>query len=208
MWVLALLSIASLGVVFAKLAQQWRLRPLTVTLSDQALAMLAKGQLIQARQHLQQARTPVDRLLAGALELPPQPATASWQEEILRQARAQLAPLRDGLRILEVTGTLAPLVGLLGTVFGMISAFQALELAGNQVDAAVLSGGIWEALLTTAAGISVAVPALAAYHWFDRSQEQCRHLMEDRLARVRVLLANNGFDQEETVADSPDDHAY
>ncbi len=208
MWVLALLSVMSVAVVLAKIAQQLRIHPLNTHHSDNALAKLAQGDLPGARQELAHAIAPVDQLISGALALKPMPATASWQEEVLRQARAQLIPLRDGLRVLEVTGTLAPLIGLLGTVFGMISAFQALELSGSQVDPSLLSGGIWEALLTTAAGISVAVPALAAYHWFDRVQEQCRHLMEDRLARLRVLLAANGFADEEPVAAGPDEHAY
>jgi biopolymer transport protein ExbB len=56
------------------------------------------------------------------------------------------------------------LLGLFGTVLGMVEAFRQLELAGSQVDPAVLSGGIWQALLTTAVGLAVAIPAVLAHN--------------------------------------------
>ena len=222
MVLLAFLSVVSLAVLLAKIAQYIRLRPLSTAQADKALSRLQQGRLEEARAALRQARSPVDTVLAGTLALPPRPSTAAWQEEVLRQARNQLEPLRGGLRVLEVVGTLAPLIGLLGTVFGMIGAFQALEQTGSQVDPAALSGGIWEALLTTAAGLIVAVPVLAAFHGCDRLVEQCRHRMEDRLARVRVLLAEvpeaaepskpdtspGAEASEESVAPSPEAHAY
>ncbi len=208
MVLLAILSVISLAVLLAKITQFLRLRPLSSPGSDRALDALEGGRLADARAALTNARSPIDQVLAAALALPPRPATASWQEEVLRQARARLEPLRNGLRVLEVVGTLAPLIGLLGTVFGMIGAFQALEQTGSQVDPAALSGGIWEALLTTAAGLVVAVPVLAAFHGCDRLVEQCRHRMEDRLARLRVLLAGNGFSTEEEVAPGTEAHAY
>jgi biopolymer transport protein ExbB len=61
--------------------------------------------------------------------------------------------------VLELISTIAPLLGLLGTVLGMIAAFQALQESGSRADPAILAGGIWEALLTTAAGMAVAIPA-------------------------------------------------
>ena len=63
--------------------------------------------------------------------------------------RALLAETKTGLRPLELIATIAPLLGLLGTVMGMISAFQQLQQAGNHADPGTLAGGIWEALLTT-----------------------------------------------------------
>jgi biopolymer transport protein ExbB len=111
-----------------------------------------------------------------------------------RLAREELEQLRQGLRLLELTAAVAPLIGLLGTVFGMIEAFQALETAGSRVDPAALSGGIWEALVTTAAGLVVAIPALAAWHGFDRWLERGRHAMEDRLTRLRLLVEHGGLE--------------
>ncbi len=115
--------------------------------------------------------------------------------------------MRGGLRTLEVISALSPLIGLLGTVFGMIGAFQALESAGSQVDPSILSGGIWEALLTTAAGLTVAIPALAAFHWADRTIELCREKLQDRLARLKVQVRRQADLAEapaaEATADAP-----
>ncbi|MBZ2190014.1 MotA/TolQ/ExbB proton channel family protein [Alcanivorax sp. JB21] len=192
MWLLAVLSVVSLAVLLSKVVQFLRTRPLATPCADTALAALVRGDRQAADAALADAATPGDKVIGGALALArPGVSASQWQEEVLRQARAELESLRGGLRLLEVVGTLAPLIGLLGTVFGMISAFQQLEMAGSQVDPALLSGGIWEALLTTAAGLVVAIPALAAFHWCDRTIEQSRHTMEDRLARLRVALNGN-----------------
>ena len=108
------------------------------------------------------------------------------REETARAARALLASARSGLRGLELTVTIGPLLGLLGTVTGMISAFQALQQAGTRADPATLAGGIWEALLTTAAGMAVAIPAQVALTWFESRIEALRHDMEDQATRLFV----------------------
>jgi biopolymer transport protein ExbB len=68
----------------------------------------------------------------------------------------------------------------------MIAAFQGLAAAGVRADTATLAGGIWEALLTTAAGMAVAIPAMIAQHWFEAVIESMRHGMEDGATRVFV----------------------
>ena len=100
------------------------------------------------------------------------------REDALRTAAEGLEGLRGWLRPLEVIAALAPLLGLFGTVLGMIEAFAALEAAGPRVDPTVLSGGIWEALLTTAVGLAVAIPAVAAVNWFERRVERAEHALE------------------------------
>jgi biopolymer transport protein ExbB len=89
---------------------------------------------------------------------------------------------------LEVIAALSPLLGLFGTVLGMIKAFQKLELAGSNVDPSILSGGIWEALLTTAIGLAVAIPAVLLVNYFDRIIDRTRHQMED--AATQIFVAN------------------
>ncbi|MEE3319712.1 MAG: MotA/TolQ/ExbB proton channel family protein [Pseudomonadota bacterium] len=183
MWVLALLSVVALATLISKILHFARVRPGSTRQADQLLNALRQGQQPGKPGKLS---TPVDRVIWQCwnnrkLE------EAAWQEECLRLARSALDDLRGGLRVLEVISAIAPLLGLLGTVFGMIGAFQALETAGSQVDPSILSGGIWEALLTTAAGLTVAIPTLAAFHWADRNIEQCREKMQDRLSRLKVV---------------------
>ena len=83
------------------------------------------------------------------------------------EAERRISPLEGGFRVLDTIAQLSPLLGLLGTVLGMIEAFQALQDAGDQVDPSALAGGIWVALMTTAAGLSVAMPVSVALSWFE-----------------------------------------
>jgi biopolymer transport protein ExbB len=106
------------------------------------------------------------------------------REEVLRVATNQLDAVRTHLKLIEVIATLSPLLGLLGTVFGMIEAFKRLEAAGTAVDPAILSGGIWEALLTTAMGLSVAIPAVFILNWFEQRIARFQLAMEDAMTQV------------------------
>ncbi len=106
------------------------------------------------------------------------------REEVTRLAMAELRGVRRGLRALELIATIAPLLGLLGTVLGMIEAFQALQDSGVQADPGVLAGGIWEALLTTAAGMAVAIPAALAGAWYEAVADRTQGEMEDVATRV------------------------
>ena len=72
------------------------------------------------------------------------------------------------LPTLEIIAQVSPLIGLLGTVIGMIDSFNELELGGSLVDPSILAGGIWTALLTTAMGLIVAIPTLISHYFFDK----------------------------------------
>ncbi|MEL6980005.1 MAG: MotA/TolQ/ExbB proton channel family protein [Pseudomonadota bacterium] len=103
---------------------------------------------------------------------------ARARERTARLAKEALADLRSGLRGLKVIIVIAPLLGLLGTVLGMIEAFQTLQASGARADPSALAGGIWEALLTTAAGMAVAIPAAVALTYFESVIERTRISME------------------------------
>ncbi|WP_375174012.1 MotA/TolQ/ExbB proton channel family protein [Pseudooceanicola sp.] len=88
-------------------------------------------------------------------------------ERLEAEAEIRFAGLERGLRYLDSVAQLAPLLGLFGTVLGMIEAFQALQDAGSQVDPSILAGGIWVALLTTAVGLVVAMPTAVVLSWLE-----------------------------------------
>jgi len=88
------------------------------------------------------------------------------------------------LDFLATAATTAPLMGLLGTVIGMINAFSRLSASGD-VDITMLAGGIWQALLTTAAGLCIAIPALLAQRWFCREYDKTAFAMQ-HAARLAV----------------------
>jgi len=108
------------------------------------------------------------------------------REESVRLANKDLNEARRGLRIIDLIITIAPLVGLLGTVLGMIEAFQALQDSGAQADPSALAGGIWEALLTTAAGMGIAIPASILLSWYDSVVENVQADIEN-LATQAIL---------------------
>ncbi|PPR35529.1 MAG: Biopolymer transport protein ExbB [Alphaproteobacteria bacterium MarineAlpha6_Bin3] len=112
----------------------------------------------------------------------------SREAEISRIISVEIRNLEKYLGGLEVIANISPLLGLFGTVLGMIKAFLNLEKAGSQIDPALLAGGIWEALLTTAFGLAVAIPALAAYHLFVNKISNTRDKINDTVVRTNTLL--------------------
>ncbi len=89
------------------------------------------------------------------------------REKAIEEAGArEVFTLRKHLRLLAVVAAIAPVLGLLGTIFGMIKAFQTVAISGDALGKTeLLAKGIYEALITTAAGLLLAIPALIAYHW-------------------------------------------
>ena len=86
--------------------------------------------------------------------------------------------MSDRLRLLEMVVQSAPMLGLLGTVIGMIDAFAVLSLTEGQVDPAGLAGGIWTALTTTAVGLAIALVAYFLASWFESRIDRERNLIE------------------------------
>ena len=88
---------------------------------------------------------------------------------------------------LEVISQVSPLVGLLGTVIGMIDSFNELELGGSLVDPAILAGGIWTALLTTAMGLIVAIPALVSHYFLEKKINDLFDDFETLISKLTTL---------------------
>ena len=189
MWVIAALSVATLAILMWKLWQLARLGAWRAGPQRRALEALDHPPRVPEAELQGDLRS---RVMRRALETAADPALSdeAAREETARVARAALGEARVGLRTLELISTVAPLVGLLGTVLGMIEAFQALQETGNRADPAALAGGIWQALLTTAAGMAVAIPASAGLSWFEGVAERVQADMED--AAVRVFGALRG----------------
>lgn len=89
----------------------------------------------------------------------------------------ELQGMERGFRTLSILGHTAPLLGLLGTIIGMIKAFMVIETAGGRVDSQALAGGIWEAMLTTGVGLVVAIPVLLLLHMLETAADRRAHDM-------------------------------
>ncbi len=100
--------------------------------------------------------------------------------------------LNRRLDLLSMLGTVTPLMGLLGTVVGMIKVFSRVAAAGDMSDISILAGGIWEALLTTAAGLAVAIPILFAHNYLERKVDKISHRMMQKAQKIVSLMRNSG----------------
>lgn len=94
-----------------------------------------------------------------------------------RWGSEELQAMERGFRTLSILGHTAPLLGLLGTIVGMIKAFMVIEVAGGRVDSQALAGGIWEAMLTTGVGLAVAIPILLLLHILESTADRRAHGM-------------------------------
>lgn len=102
------------------------------------------------------------------------------RDRLYALSEARMARLEGGFRLLDACAQLGPLLGLFGTVLGMIEAFRGMEGAGSTVDPSVLAEGIWVALLTTAVGLAVAITATAVLTWLE-SRASAERVMAETL---------------------------
>lgn len=151
---------------------------------EAVLAKVRAGDYAAAQQASRGARHPGVRVVQGvcrALELRPEQA----ESEAKRVGSLEVQRLERRLGMLSLLAQIAPLLGLLGTVLGMVDLFMGLQ-GVEQANLAIsdLASGIWKALLTTAAGLTVAVPTLAAHVYLSTRVDDVRLQLGDMVARV------------------------
>ncbi len=177
--ILILVSIAALATVLYKI---WQFAAAGVgrhrALSD-AVAAWDRGDRAGATLALGKSRSYLAPVIEMALN-----AGAADMTRLEAEAETRFARLETGFRFLDSVAQLAPLLGLFGTVLGMIEAFQSLQDAGAQVDPSILAGGIWVALLTTAVGLAVAMPTALVLSWFEGRMDAERVTAERAISTI------------------------
>ena len=118
---------------------------------------------------------------------------AAVRETAVRDAQNSLEPFEAPLKIIEVIAALAPLLGLLGTVMGMMEAFSAMAATEGRANASQLSGGIYEALATTAAGLVVAIPFAALAAWIEFRLRRVHKTINSALVSVFNVMPADGI---------------
>ena len=191
-WVIAALSLLMATVAIERF-HRFRLRAIVPPgLVDEVVPLWQGGRF----EELQQALARRDSVLARAIRFLAA-NRARWPAEVLGARAGELASreLRQQQQRaypLAVVATVAPIVGLLGTVVGMIEAFHVIAFAGGMGDASLLAGGISKALVNTAAGLSVALPALALHHFFRHRLTVGALALEEQLERVLDACVRDG----------------
>ena len=210
MFVLLGMSVTAVAIVLVKLVQFSRLGLRRSVVADQAYELVAKDDADGALRLLASSKGPVARVMERAIALGTDSSItrADTDAEISRVGSREVRSMESGLRGLSAIAHLSPLLGLLGTVMGMIAAFRQLQNAGSKADPALLSGGIWEALLTTAFGLAVAIPAMALFFWLEGQVDNEKSAMKDAAVRVlvhfRKLGAGSDFDAPDRAVSGED----
>jgi len=182
MWPIIALSITAAAIVVERL---WSLQADRVSpsdLIDKIWKLVAAGQLNDKHIEVIAENSPLGRILAAGLANRHRPR--EWVKEAIEDTGRHVAHELD--RFLNLLGTIAavsPLMGLLGTVIGIISAFNAITHDGVG-DPKVLSGGIGQALITTAAGLMVAIPSLMGYRYLRGRVDELIIAMEKQAIRL------------------------
>ena len=191
-WVIAVLSVLMMTVAIERF-HRFRMRAIVPPgLVDEAVPLWLAGRFDE----LQLALARRDSVLAKAIRFLVA-NRARWPAEMLGERVGELASRelrRQQQRAYPraVVATVAPIVGLLGTVVGMIEAFHVIAFAGGMGDASLLAGGISKALVNTAAGLSVALPALALHHFFRHRLAVGGLALEEQLERVLDACVRGG----------------
>ncbi|WP_085902038.1 MotA/TolQ/ExbB proton channel family protein [Kiloniella majae] len=180
-WVLAGMALSAAVVIFYKVVVFWRSGLWQTKVLRQARVKLRQGEIVEAVHMLDSLRHPAVQLVTLGVD---RARTIGLDDKNLEIEMEQLSlgvleRLKSGIRYIGAVAALSPLMGLLGTVLGMIDAFRQMEAAGNQVDPSILSGGIWLALLTTAIGLVVAIPATAAQIWLNSVIQKTTRRLEE-----------------------------
>ena len=195
--ILLVMSIVAVTITIVKLYQFRSARLGDMRAIREALSLHRAGRSREALRMLAAIRNPMAVVLKLAIrgQMNDDFTETMVREEVVRVGADILEKLRIYLRPLEVIASLAPLLGLFGTVLGMIEVFRRLEEAGNQVNPSILSGGIWEALLTTAMGLAVAIPTVVVINWFDRILDRFGHEMEGAVSQVFTREITEGAEE-------------
>jgi biopolymer transport protein ExbB len=186
MWPIMLCSVISLAIIVERFWSLQRKRIAPRYLLSQVWQWARGGQIDNQRLQELRRNSPLGRILAAGL------MNRRHEREVMKESIEEIGShvAHELDRFLNTLGTIAsitPLLGLLGTVLGMIKVFTVITVQGVG-DAAVLADGISEALLTTAAGLMVAIPSLLFYRYFrGRVDELVITMEQDALKLVEVL---------------------
>lgn len=166
MYPLLLASLLGFGVIIAKLYILWVARRDTERVLTTVAEMGREKRLDDALAYLENTPGPVAAiLLSGLNRIRDKRAGRDVEQAMTTTGKIELGFLERGMVVLATVATVAPLMGFLGTVLGMITAFAAIEIAG-QVEATLVASGIKIALITTATGLIIAIPINIAYNYF------------------------------------------
>jgi len=188
MWGLLALSIIGVAVIIERWITLHKARADVRKLMERIVGALKKGRLDEALDVCSSMRGPIPQILHAGLRQAKK-GTVAVEKAIETAGIIEMSFLERGLIILATVANVAPLLGFLGTVSGMISAFEAIAQA-EQVSAKLVASGISEALITTMSGLVIAIPTQVAHNLFVQRIDRFVVEMEDSAAELVDTLAS------------------
>jgi len=186
-WPLLLCSIIGLTIIIERGLYYWRIRFNYGNFSRDLFILLRQQQLMQAIHLCQKYVHPVPQVAGAYLKN----LFNKHRDSILsREGTIAIEKVERRLRGLASITHIAPLLGLLGTVTGLVSAFHQIELLGGQVQAQDLASGIWEALVSTVFGLVVAIPCMAAHHGYESKADKVARQMQSIVSELDAFFGN------------------
>lgn len=186
MWPIILCSVIAMAIIAERLWAYQAKKVIPANLVAQIWQLNQKGQITAAHIATVRGSSPLGRILAAGLTNRDHPKIV-MKEAIEEEGRQVVHELERYLNTLGTIAAITPLLGLLGTVIGMIKVFTAITSAGVG-NPAVLAGGISEALITTAAGLSVAIPALAFHRYLSGRVDKLVIGMEEQALKMVEVM--------------------
>ncbi|MBP3407795.1 MAG: MotA/TolQ/ExbB proton channel family protein [Bacteroidaceae bacterium] len=197
MIVLAILSILGIYIFVERFMTLRKAMQKNPYLLDRINDNLRDNDPKSAMNYCERMNTPMSRILVKGvkdsnLDLP------SLRQVLENNAALEIAALEKGLPILSTIAAVAPMLGFLGTVTGMVQAFWQMSNAGNNIDVSLLSGGIYEAMVTTVGGLIVGIIAIFAYNYLVARVDKAQNLMEADIISFLEIVSDirNGNSQE------------
>lgn len=183
-WFTAALSVVALAVVLERLHHLRRAAIAPTSLVDAVVPLWNEGRFDELERELRRRDSVLARTLRFVWANRGRFSVEQLSQRAGELASRELRRHQQRAYPLAVIATVAPIIGLLGTVVGMIEAFHVIAFTGGVGDAALLAGGISKALVNTAAGLAVALPALGFHHFFRHRLTVSGLTLEDEVERV------------------------
>ena len=180
-------SVVALTIVLERLYRFRKLRIKNPDLPARVQKALNEKGIDEALFIAENSKNPLGRVLKEGIKRY-RAGKESMERAMASAAEREIRGLERYLPALSTVGNIAPLLGLLGTVTGMIKAFMVIERLGGRVNASVLAGGIWEAMLTTALGLSVAIPTIVAHNYLVSKLRNFTAVLQERLNEFLEIL--------------------
>jgi len=183
-----LCSVVALAIFVERMIRFAKIDSRGTGLAERIAGLLKQGNREEALKAATVSQSPMGRVLVQAIDVKDQ--DRETLETVISHAMDdEVRDLSSYVQALATIGNIAPLLGLLGTVLGMIKAFMVIQEMGGKVNAAVLAGGIWEALLTTAIGLAVALPTMVAHSYIvSRIDRYEARLHEGSVTFIKAIM--------------------